>query len=668
MSVPKEVEEDFEFEDSTFEINSPAVANDDLMIESEPVRAAARGQVPMRVEDELAYYKKKAIHQDILIFEMRALLQSGKGFGNILNLKELLGNFMGVVREKYGAVNSAVLLRDDLDPGYNFYGVKAYSGLDDEYRLNDSASESLYLFKFIEDSGLLWQIIRQGNVFSVRDLQRDPRFETAWRKWNLEVLNSDLWCPLIKNGEVLGILTLGEKYDGNQIGEDEYPFLQELASIATTNIDSTLKYEKNQRILKNIQTLYDVNQQLANVNDFKRLCVETLATAVDAVSAQKGNLMLLNRETGELEIKVVWGNIPRHVRDDINNGIKSTKTFSLGEGIAGQCAAERRPIRRNDKNYIEQVGKNVVYCICCVPLMRGDVVEGVIALTNKVGTDDEGLRVLDEIGRFTEEDVGLCQGLADQAAVNLHKSRLYNKSITDEMTGLYNARHFEDSLLVQLDMATNADKPICLAVSDIDHFKKFNDTHGHKAGDAVLQQVARVMQSCIRPDSGDMVFRYGGEEFCMLLPDTEPEEAAELMEQYRKRIESHVVVHDGKEMSVTVSVGISCAPNDTRDEQKMFECADECLYVAKENGRNLVNTYYQGLKLNYGEKVDLTLLKHVMFQEENPGSEAVETASAEIKTISALKENKKENAKDKSAAPARKKKAAKKKQCSVAGK
>ena len=77
MSVPKEVEEDFEFEDSTFEINSPAVANDDLMIESEPVRAAARGQVPMRVEDELAYYKKKAIHQDILIFEMRALLQSG---------------------------------------------------------------------------------------------------------------------------------------------------------------------------------------------------------------------------------------------------------------------------------------------------------------------------------------------------------------------------------------------------------------------------------------------------------------------------------------------------------------------------------------------------------------------------------------------------------------
>ena len=652
MSKSNELEEEYEFEDSTFEINSPTVANDEMMDADLQERARIRGKAPLCVEEQLDYYRKKAIHQDILIFEMRALLQSGKGFGNILNLKDLLNNFMAVVCERYGAINSAVLLRDDLDPGYNSYRVKSYTRLDSHYSIGDRAPESLYMFKFMQDNGLLWQIIRQGNVFSVRDLQRDPRFETAWRQWHLGVLQSDLWCPLIKNGEVLGILTLGEKYDGSQIGESEYPFLQELASIATTNIDSTLKYEKNHRILRNIQTLYDVNQQLAHVNDFKRLCVETLATAVDAVSAQKGNLMLLNKETGQLEIKVVWGNIPRHVRDDINNGIKSTKTFSLGEGIAGQSALERRPIRKNDKKYIEQVGKNIVYCICCVPLMRGDSLEGVIALTNKVREDDNGDRVLDEIGRFTEEDLSLCQGLADQAAVNLHKSRLYNKSITDEMTGLYNTRHFEDSLLTMLDNASHTGKPACLAVSDIDHFKKFNDTHGHKAGDAVLQQVARLMQSCIRVDRGDMVFRYGGEEFCMLLPDTEPEEAAELMESYRNRIESHVVVHDGKEMSVTVSVGVSCAPKDTRDENKMFEKADECLYVAKENGRNQVNTYFQGLKLRFGEKVDVTLLKQVIQQTELENEPMV---SAEVTTISPSQKSKKSETALK---PVRKKKVA----------
>jgi diguanylate cyclase (GGDEF)-like protein len=606
----------YDVEDSTFEINSPSVANDELFVETTPARSAKRGQGPATVDDELDYYRKKAIHQDILIFEMRALLQSGKGFGDILNLKELLGNFMAVVREKYGAINSTVLLRDDLEPGENYYRVKAFSGLAPEFLMSDSTNESLYMFKFPLDNGLLWQIIRQGNIFSVRDLQRDARFDTAWDKWHLDILDSDLWCPLIKNGEVLGILTLGEKSDGDQISEDEYPFLQELASIATTNIDSTLKYEKNHRILRNIQTLYDVNQQLAHVNDFKRLCAETLSTAVDAVSAQKGNLMLLNKATGKLEIKVVWGNIPRHVRDDINSGITSTKTFELGEGIAGKCAVERKPIRKNDKNYIEQMGKNVVYCICCVPLMRGDQVEGVIALTNKVRTNKDGVRVLDQIGRFTEEDLSLCQGLADQAALNIHKSRLYNKSITDQMTGLYNTRHFEDTLITMLDDANRTGLSLCLAVSDIDHFKKFNDTHGHKAGDAVLQKVALVMQSCIRPDTGDQVFRYGGEEFCMLLPETEPEEAAELMELYRKRIESHVVVHDGKEMSVKVSIGISCAPKDSRDEKKLFEKADECLYIAKENGRNQVITYFQGLKLRVGEKVDVTLLRQVLQDQE----------------------------------------------------
>ena len=114
---------------------------------------------------------------------------------------------MAVVQEKYGAINSTVLLRDDLEPGRNYYRVKAYSGLDNKFLLSDESAESLYMFKFMQDNGLLWQIIRQGNVFSVRDLQRDPRFDTAWRKWNLDILHSDLWCPLIKNGEVLGVLT-----------------------------------------------------------------------------------------------------------------------------------------------------------------------------------------------------------------------------------------------------------------------------------------------------------------------------------------------------------------------------------------------------------------------------------------------------------------------------
>jgi len=138
-----------------------------------------------------------------------------------------------------------------------------------------SETMNIELFRLPHDQGLLWQLIHQGDVFSVRDMQKRPRFPTAFRKWRIGVLQSDLWVPLMRGGEVLGILTLGECQDGAQIGEGEYPFLQEIAAVAATNIDSTLKYEKNARILANLRTLYEVNQQLANVNDFKKLTIET---------------------------------------------------------------------------------------------------------------------------------------------------------------------------------------------------------------------------------------------------------------------------------------------------------------------------------------------------------------------------------------------------------
>jgi diguanylate cyclase (GGDEF)-like protein len=564
------------------------------------------------IENELEFYKNQVVKQDILIFEMRALLQSGKGFGNLMNLETLLQSFMSVVREKYGSLNSTVLLYDDLDPSQDYYQVKAFHNVEDNYKDNEGREESIYLFKFPKDNGLLWQIIRQGNVFSVRDLKGGSRFGTAWEKWNLNILESDIWCPLIKNGEVLGILTLGIKKSGSQITESEYPFLQELASIATTNIDSTIKYEKNQRILKNIQTLYDINQQLSNVNDFKRLCIQTLATAVTAVKAQKGNLMLRSKGTGKLEIKVVWGNIPEHVRDSINDGITETRTFALDEGVAGKCAMTRKPVRINDRKQIEQLGKNQVHCMCTVPLIYGGEVEGVINMTNKVVVDEENNTRLDPIGRFTEVDESLLLGLGDQAAMNLHKSKIYNESITDVLTGLYNKRHFDHLFLNEFTKSTENKSTLSIAITDIDHFKKFNDNYGHKAGDEVLSKVAKVMQSCLRPGSMDIAFRYGGEEFCMLLPETTPEKASDLMEAFRKKIEGMTVQYENQELSVKISVGISSFPNDSQTQNGIFEKADNCLYKAKEKGRNMVITYYQGLLLKYGDTIDFDLLKKVV--------------------------------------------------------
>jgi len=548
-----------------------------------------QGDLIRSLKREIKSLKGKVTAQDIRIFEMQALLQSGKGLSNILNLNQLLDTFMSVIRERYDVVSSCVLLKEDFENGEKeFYQVKRYYGIEDHYVDQLGRKEPLYLFRIEKNNGLLWQLIQQGNVFSVRDLQKEPRFVTAWERLNLDILRSDFWCPLIKSGEVIGILALGERRDGSQVTENEYSFVQELASLATTIIDSTLKYEKNQRILNNIQILYDFHQELSTINDFKELCKETIRNAVKAVKAQKGNLMLLNRSTGKLELVVAWGYIDESVLEGLNSGKIETKAFEMGEGVAGQSALQRRSVVVNNRDEIPQMGAFETHCICSVPVMNGGQLEGVMNFTNKVHIENDGSAVLDALGRFTREDLSLLQGIADQSAVSLHKSRLYSASITDRLTGLYNSRYFEDTYYELVAKAVVEDKPLTLALLDIDHFKQFNDQYGHKAGDFILKGVASLFMEVRRAGLSDQTYRYGGEEFCMLMPDTPLEEALVLFEEFRQRVASREFDYEGHKLKVSVSIGLSQSGLHSKDPRVLFNLADDAMYECKRNGRNQV--------------------------------------------------------------------------------
>lgn len=548
-----------------------------------------QGDLIRGLKREIKTLKARVTTQDIRIFEMQALLQSGKGLSNILNLPQLLDTFMAVVRERYDVVNSCVLLKEDFENGEKeIYQIKRYYGIDDHYIDTMGRREPLYLFRIEKNNGLLWQLIQQGDVFSVRDLQKEPRFITAWEKYNLDVLRSDFWCPLIKSGEIIGVLALGERRDGSQVAEADYSFVQELTSIATTIIDSTLRYEKTQRLLSNIQILYEFHQELANINDIKDLCKQTITNAVKAVRAQKGNLMLMNRLTGKLELTVAWGYIDEKIIEGLNSGRIDVKTFELGEGVAGQAALQRKPVVLNNRDEIPQISEYETHCICSVPVLNGGQLEGVMNFTNKIHLEKDGSAVLDTLGRFTREDVSLLQGIADQSAVSLHKSRLYSASITDRLTGLNNARYFEDSYYEYVAKALVEKKPLTLAVLDIDHFKKFNDTYGHKAGDAILKGVAGLFAECCRSGKKDIAYRYGGEEFCMILQDTTAEEAVPVFDQFRKSIEEREFDYEGQKLKVTVSIGLAQTGLHSNDPRALFNFSDSALYDCKRNGRNQV--------------------------------------------------------------------------------
>jgi diguanylate cyclase (GGDEF)-like protein len=167
-------------------------------------------------------------------------------------------------------------------------------------------------------------------------------------------------------------------------------------------------------------------------------------------------------------------------------------------------------------------------------------------------------------------------------------NQLQVSSVTDSLTQVKNRHYFDTSLLCEYRRAYREKSWLSLMIMDIDHFKKFNDDHGHQAGDKVLQKVAEAIKSVVKRP-GDAVSRYGGEEFTVLLPDTPKEGALMMAERIRQSIEKLKIEWQGEMLSVTMSVGlISCTPSSSEGEAALLKQADDFLYIAKDHGRNQV--------------------------------------------------------------------------------
>ncbi|WP_149554820.1 diguanylate cyclase DgcA [Treponema pectinovorum] len=223
-----------------------------------------------------------------------------------------------------------------------------------------------------------------------------------------------------------------------------------------------------------------------------------------------------------------------------------------------------------------------------VPLVQKNHLDGILILGERITLPQES-----GYSSYEKEQI---LTIANLAAIAIYNSVLLERSSTDMMTHLKLKYFFYNVLADKLDFALAQSLPLAVIMFDIDFFKRFNDSYGHSCGDYVLQTVAKIIRSCIR--AKDVASRYGGEEFTVMLDNTDKDDAMTVAERIRCHVEEYDFCYENQHVKVTISVGVTVfnsKTNPVTSPKQFVDQADKALYVSKRNGRNRVTLADQKL-------------------------------------------------------------------------
>jgi diguanylate cyclase (GGDEF)-like protein len=336
----------------------------------------------------------------------------------------------------------------------------------------------------------------------------------------------------------------------------------------------------------------DLEQQLAELTAIHRslsaltstLELPAILRAVldgikDFTVAEALSLLLYDRERDEL-VFAATETLREHAL--LDPSLIAGERLRLDQGIAGWVARHREPVRVTDavhdpRHYavLDQRTGLEPRNLICVPVVHRETLFGVIEVINKL-----------DGSAFTDAELRLVQTLADHAAIAIANAALYREahvaSITDDLTGLGNTRHF-NAVLPEL-MANGA--PLSLLVLDLDNFKALVDSRGHLIGSRTIGHVGRLIAGVLRP--ADVAARFGGDEFVVILPATDTSVAAQVAEAIRAAIAAAATLPEADVdiSAVTASVGVATFPDHARDGEALFRAADAAMYAVKRGRKN----------------------------------------------------------------------------------
>ncbi len=499
--------------------------------------------------------------------ELESLLKVDRVLSSILEPMEIYSAMAELVQEKLMIRHLTI---------FEYHRHNEQFGMVYSNDLDDSA------FSFKTSEGDLWQKILQNEPFPVNGNSDAPLYSEFHENETLKELHSEFWIPLITRDGVMGLLTIGEKVDGQPFDEVDLSYVKHIAGFSsicldTCSINVQRQKEKKEldKILQNLSLLYNIGKAMAYISDLKNLLKYILGQAIEVTNAEKGSIMLYDPGLGELSVSIIEGLEDEEYQEKINDKQIKCKSFKPGEGVAGSVFQTAEPIILNqtkgDDKFVE-AESSFAHSIACIPMIVYNEVIGVINVTNK----HKGVH-------FTEVDVEMLKAISDQASVAVSKAQFREMAVTDFLTGLYIRRYFMVKLQDELIRAERYSKVLSVAMADIDRFKSINDTYGHATGDKVLKAASNFLRENLR--QADIIARYGGEEFVIFFPETDKTSASVLAERLRVGFSEIKLDNLPK---LTISIGIASYPDNGKDIESLIQNADAAMYRAKQEGRNRV--------------------------------------------------------------------------------